>query len=531
MPPSRARSRRFVVMLGAAISGCAGAEEPSPPPVLGTPTPGVGAVAQPAAPQAPVAKLDAVPDGASLPAAAPPAPAPPPRVYAKTRFVWIREKPTWEAPWLGYLWQGGSVALRDGRPVYAKGCDAWYAVEPRGFVCVDRRRATLDANDAELAAVRAHAPDLSSASPHRYAESLGVERYASLPDPGEQRAREPDLPRHLALLEAARRGGPRDESLAGLDLAEAPEDAVRFASLPVELQLQRRALSRRSTIAFLGEYRHEGRSFLLTSDLAWVPKDRVRPYDPVRFEGVRLDARVKLPLAFFRERERPSFVRAASGAFTTGPRTFPRLSWVTLTGREERSDGHTYLETTVADAWVRADDAVVPRPAAKTPWGAPTFGPDEGATRPPGRATWLEASVYGGWLIAYEGTRPVFVTLVAPGRNGALPANAPNLNESSSTPLGHFPVTGKFVTATMDAADGMSHADVPWVQNFWGAHAIHSAYWHDAWGELVSSGCLNVSPRDGRFLFEFSEPPLPEGWYGLRWEPRRQPSTQVLVHR
>ena len=72
------------------------------------------------------------------------------RVYAKTRFVWIRERPEWSSEWIGYLWAGGSVALVNGRPIYAHGCDAWYAVRPRGYVCVDHRRATLDAHDPEF---------------------------------------------------------------------------------------------------------------------------------------------------------------------------------------------------------------------------------------------------------------------------------------------------------------------------------------------------------------------------------------------
>jgi hypothetical protein len=148
--------------------------------------------------------------------------------------------------------------------------------------------------------------------------------------------------------------------------------------------------------------------------------------------------------------------------------------------------------------------------------------------KPRGRGTWIESSVYGGWLIAYEDTTPVLATLVAPGRGGvAVPPQDPT--KTSSTPTGRFVITGKFVTATMDAPDDITHADVPWVQNFSGPHAIHSAYWHDAWGERVSGGCLNVSPEDGHFLFAFSEPKVPEGWHGVRWDPRLEAATVVLV--
>jgi len=120
---------------------------------------------------------------------------------------------------------------------------------------------------------------------------------------------------------------------------------------------------------------------------------------------------------------------------------------------------------------------------------------------------------------------------MSPGRGGGKSPEATDLFTTSSTPLGTFPVTGKFVSANMDGPGGVVHYDVPWVQNFRGAHAIHAAYWHDAWGERASGGCLNVSPEDGRFLFGFTEPPLPEGWYGVRWDPHLGPTTTLVVHR
>ena len=67
--------------------------------------------------------------------------------------------------------------------------------------------------------------------------------------------------------------------------------------------------------------------------------------------------------------------------------------------------------------------------------------------------------------------------------------------------------------------------------NFRGAHAIHGAYWHSGFGELVSDGCLDVSPADGHFLFGFTEPKVPEGWHGARWDPHLGPTTMVVVHR
>src|SRR5260221_3575270 len=519
----RARQWAALASAFAAPSACAGPGQQAPPSPGPSPSSGRRAAhgkAPPgAAPSAATADVRPAPAGpADAPDRASRAQKPHEpagqRVYAKTRFVWIRERPEWSSQWIGYLWSGGSVALRSPRPIYARGCDAWYAVLPRGYVCVDRRRATLDPADPELALLEKTGLREARA-PHRYAESLGAERYEKLPDGDEQRAREPDLDRHLALLEQARQGGARDPTLTGIDLAPAPRPAVAFAAPPIDLQIPRRTFRRDSTIAFLDEYLHEGRSFLLTSDLAWVPKDRVRPYPSITFEGVRLDGSVRLPIAFFRERERPAFERGESAQLSPSARAFARLAWVELTGREEEQGDVRYLETREHGLWVLEADCVVPRPSERTPWGARVGSLARSSGRSPKRTSWVESSVYGGWLIAYEGTLPVFTTLVAAGRGGAKSASAKNLLETSSTPVGQFPITGKFATATMDGPEDVTHSDVPLVQDFRGAHAIHAAYWHDAWGERVSGGCLNVSPADGRWLFDFTDPKLPEGWHAV----------------
>ena len=71
-----------------------------------------------------------------------------PRIYAKSRFVWIYADPDARRQWIGYLRTGGSVRLKSTRPRVGPGCmTAFYAIEPTGYVCADGNRATLDAND------------------------------------------------------------------------------------------------------------------------------------------------------------------------------------------------------------------------------------------------------------------------------------------------------------------------------------------------------------------------------------------------
>ena len=175
--------------------------------------------------------------------------------------------------------------------------------------------------------------------------------------------------------------------------------------------------------------------------------------------------------------------------------------------------------------------AVIPTPRDTTPWQAPIGKPDETGNARSGRATWLEASILGGWLVAFEGTRAVYATMISAGRGGKPHPDKDPL-ETASTPTGWFPIGGKFKTATMNSSSTpIVHMDVPWTQNFSGPHAIHSAYWHDDWGSLKSAGCVNVSPKDGKWLFEFTEPDVPEGWHGVRYVARYGGgSTLFIVH-
>ena len=57
-----------------------------------------------------------------------------------------------------------------------------------------------------------------------------------------------------------------------------------------------------------------------------------------------------------------------------------------------------------------------------------------------------------------------------------------------------------------------SVATVPWTMFFAKDLALHTAYWHDRFGEPRSHGCVNLSPSDARRLYHWSSPDLPLGW-------------------
>ncbi|MEM6962673.1 MAG: L,D-transpeptidase, partial [Myxococcota bacterium] len=141
---------------------------------------------------------------------------------------------------------------------------------------------------------------------------------------------------------------------------------------------------------------------------------------------------------------------------------------------------------------------------------------------------WIDIDLGQQTLVAYEGERPVFATLISSGR-----AYHPGDEENYETPTGVFRVTSKHLTHTMDgdsAGDGpYSIEDVPYVMYFKLAYALHSAFWHNLFGRPRSHGCVNMSPLDARWLFDWASPHLPLGWHGAY--PLEEPGgTRIRIH-
>ena len=128
---------------------------------------------------------------------------------------------------------------------------------------------------------------------------------------------------------------------------------------------------------------------------------------------------------------------------------------------------------------------------------------------------WIDVDLTNQSLVAYEGARPIYATLISSGR--VLDEDDPLKN--FATPTGSFRLTSKHLTATMDgdhALDGpYSIEDVPYVMYFQLAYALHSAFWHDSFGRPRSHGCINLAPDDARFIFNWATPELPKGWHGV----------------
>lgn len=460
-------------------------------------------------------------------------------IYSKSRHLWIRPQPRDSGSWLGYLSLGDAIRVKGGDADAARvdprvgagtgrWCTTWYEVEPVGYVCVGAL-ATLDGDDPDVVELRRRAADPTSPFPYRYGESLDAAVYVEPPPPELQRQREYALEQHLDKL-AAIRGAEDDaavaaidERLVGLDLSPAGKGPPRLLpDLPPHGRPNQSRIHNGSTLAYVDAFDHAGRTFLLTWDGGIVPKDKVKPYPESTFHGVILGDEASLPIAFFRVKDRPRYAREPDGTFVDTGKVFPRLSWVALSGERVDRDGGAFLATKDG-AWVAEADAAVARAATTMPGAVQKQGDDP---------TWLDISILGGTLVAYEGMKPVYATMISPGRGGIPQTGVPTL-DTASTPTGTYSVLGKFLTATMQSSSiaTLIHAEVQYTMNFSGPYAVHGAYWHDQWGEPKSGGCVNLSPIDAQRIFRWAEPRLPPGWHGMRTLPQSHDfGRPTLVH-
>jgi L,D-transpeptidase-like protein len=480
------------------------------------PRPAPVAVAPPPAPIAAAPPPDpaAAPAAEAEPAAPPPAG---PRLLALRKEVAVYASPDARSPKLGYL-RAGAAVERSEDSVGRRGCPGgWYAIEPRGYVCAGAA-ASLDLEGpvAELARRR---PDRAEGLPYGYVLTTWPSPpfYLKLPSAAEQRSVEgdaavPRTPGRGVEGDAAASRTPsvalasvKNDGKAADGAGEAPA-ALRDGAVVPSLSpnhygpgalYEGRALPR-TGLALLERFDWQGRPFGLTTDFLLVPLDRTRKVAASAFHGLELGGHAFAAFVVAKGGDR---LFRKEGGRLVADAPLAHREGVALSGHGERIDGAVYLETTDG-RWVR-DGAHLRRADPPAAWPAYAL---EGKK-------WIDVSILRQVLVAYEGTKPSFATLVSTGADGL-----GDPEETHSTIRGTFAIQAKHVTATMDSdelEDRFDLRDVPYVQYFHQGYALHAAYWHDGFGTPRSHGCINLHPTDASWLFRWTDPPVPDDWHGV----------------
>jgi hypothetical protein len=501
------------LLLAPGTAGCDGdvprddvpeASVPTPPPA---PTPRVSAPRRESARPAPTTP--------------PPPPAPPPRdLEAEARAREAAEREAFEQAWprhgvvyhflaqvfaepssrarvVGYMRRGATFRAKG--PVRGPGCSAgWHAIPGDGYVC--RGNGFQIGDEPQSFEPSPVAPALEDALPYAYGKTVrdDVPQFWALPTP-EQRA---SSNRVMATLRA------EDERLAALAAAADAEVVGNAVATPTDAlpdYLRMRMLKGFYVSLDRSEDGDAG-SFFRTVRGGYVDRDEIVMATPPAMRGVVLGGGWRLPMGFvFRSGVRRLHLDPTSNAIVD----------------DGTIDRHTPFVVTQDDLWRRdkryvvTDEGVLIR--------EPSVRLAARMARPAQvRATdrWIHVTLSTQVLVAYEGDEPVFATLVSTGKEG------------HASPTGLFQIQSKHVSTTMDDAaspDGAySIEDVPWTMYFDRNFALHGAFWHNAFGQVRSHGCVNLAPADARWLFSWSTPTLPASWHGV-FADRQRPGTWVLI--
>lgn len=159
------------------------------------------------------------------------------------------------------------------------------------------------------------------------------------------------------------------------------------------------------------------------------------------------------------------------------------------------------------DEWIegRFVGRVIPNPV-----------PPEGVTN--GR--WIEVNLFDQTLSVYDQNKLVYATLIASGA------------EPFFTRPGLFPIYKKLESTAMrgafeaDRSDFYYLEDVPWTMYYDQARALHGAYWRTRFGIAQSHGCVNLSPGDAHWLFDWAQ----DGDWVYVWDPSGKTPTDPAAY-
>jgi hypothetical protein len=355
---------------------------------------------------------------------------------------------------VGHVRRGTLIAASP--RVHGPGCPGgrWHRIPGGGHVCTSLGFEVSQA-PIEFRGPPQRAPDTRRAVPFRYAKVIRQ---------GAPLLRRRPTPREVLQLEEA---------------------AAKQVAWPKVVQRHMTgiyilAIDRADRVGDRSFYRTVRGQYVRAEDLEFKKRPRMR--------GEHLDEKTSLPLAFVISEPRPRYrlqdeeLRPA-GRWAKHAR-FSVKQEVTHGGTRYVQDpkGRLVAAAGVAVARRRSRPRDVPR-----------------------GERWVHVDLAEQTLVAYEGERPVYATLVSSGKKGY------------RTRPGLFRMGRKFLSTTMDATDPIDGfyriEEVPWTMYYWRSYALHGAYWHDDFGVPRSHGCTNLAPVDARWLFRWSRPQVPAGWH------------------
>lgn len=416
-------------------------------------------------------------------------PAPPPEFPDTTRSLELRRtltvrlEPGTDGKPIGTIGVDTRVAWKQTRD--AKGCTKkWIEIEPRGWICGDH---VIPSKKAPYGQEVPHL-ERGEIVPGVYGKVTAANQVTYIlekpDDPAKKRdkkdkkdRKKPKGPRPVT--------SPRDID----DDDKAPLKAPRMA--------EDKPLVGSINVRDYDEVTVDGKTYwkIAQKDNQYVLASSVSRHTPSKYVGSRLGDETGYGVPFAFVWPRGGMVEAYTTNKANGGgvnRQLAARTAVPVLGVENDKAGKPTAYRIGESEWMSAQDVKV-----FTPLPPPKLLKDG--------ERWIDVDLDAQILVAYEGDTPVYATLVTSGA------------KDTPTKTGTYRIWRKESEADMNGLNGedpYSVATVPWTQYFSveDKYALHTSYWHDAFGRPRSHGCVNLSPRDARWLYFWSDPQVPAGW-------------------
>lgn len=340
---------------------------------------------------------------------------------------------------------------------------------------------------------------------------------------------------------------------------------------------------RHTGLSFVGSFDTKSddleRRFGITVDLRLIPTTKVKPDTGSPFHGIEIPQAMHFPFAFVTKKDTTLYKLIAGKDEARAAEAAPHRGIVPLSGKARIKEGRRFYQTLGNKTrWLLDSDiGIVHKPQA---WPEPAEKNEK----------WIDISLGQQVLTLYDGKTPRYATLVSTGRD-----RFGDPKKDLATPMGDFRLQSKHIAAAMDSeenstvsggqksrkvamdAEGQAQIarlkklkaegkplddrdrrrwaniekgrhpeygvtrrrgstafelrDVPWIQYFSAGFALHGAYWHDVFGIPRSHGCVNLAPIDARVVFNWTDPPVPDGWHGINISEEMGQGTWVHIRK
>ncbi|MBU1537963.1 L,D-transpeptidase [Myxococcota bacterium] len=240
---------------------------------------------------------------------------------------------------------------------------------------------------------------------------------------------------------------------------------------------------------------YQGKRYWITAKGFLVWDSDITGYKVPRYHGINLrKLGINLPVALIRGKTKGATVyEYPGGPEKKGVKPLPHYSARAIYDKKKVKETGRQLKTLfyrVKEGWIKARRVLSAWPT-KPPVG---LKPCE---------KWIEINVSMQTMVAYEGEEPVYMAPISSG------------NKKHPTKYGIFRIWLK--KANGDMTGSMANEryrvdEVPWSMFFYLGQALHAAYWHTNFGNRKSHGCVNLTPIDAKWFYEWTEPAVPAGW-------------------